>query len=132
MSSRPALGPTQPPIQWVQRALSPGLKRPVHEAYHLPPTTAEVKKTWVYHAYIHSPIRLYEVVLKKSRTDIVLLLPYTTTTTNFSSKPNKLIQRQYSKLVFWKYSVFESRLGHQPSGLRIFLRFISSSRKVLG
>jgi hypothetical protein len=25
--SRPALGPTQPPVQWVTRVLSPGLKR---------------------------------------------------------------------------------------------------------
>jgi hypothetical protein len=25
-ASRPALGPTQPPIQWVPRALSPGVK----------------------------------------------------------------------------------------------------------
>jgi hypothetical protein len=25
--SRPALGPTQPPVQWVQRVLSPGVKR---------------------------------------------------------------------------------------------------------
>jgi hypothetical protein len=43
MSSRPALGPIQPPIQWV-----PGIKRPEREADHLPPTNAEVKKTWVY------------------------------------------------------------------------------------
>jgi hypothetical protein len=26
-ASRPGLGPTQPPIQWVPRALSPGVKR---------------------------------------------------------------------------------------------------------
>jgi len=25
--SRPALGPTQPPVQWVPRVLSPGIKR---------------------------------------------------------------------------------------------------------
>jgi hypothetical protein len=48
MSSRLALGPTQPPIQWVPGALSPGVKRPGREADHLPPTSAEVKKTWVY------------------------------------------------------------------------------------
>jgi hypothetical protein len=48
MSPRPALGPTHPPIQRVPGALSPGVKRPGHEADHLPPTNAEVKKTWVY------------------------------------------------------------------------------------
>jgi hypothetical protein len=47
-ASRPALGSTQPPIQWVPRALSPGVKRPGHEAEHSPPTSAEVKKTWIY------------------------------------------------------------------------------------
>jgi hypothetical protein len=30
-------------IQWV-----PGVKRPGREADHLPPTSAEVKQTWVY------------------------------------------------------------------------------------
>jgi hypothetical protein len=48
MSSRPALGPTQPPIQWVPWTLSPGVKRPGHEADHSPPTSAEVKKMWIY------------------------------------------------------------------------------------
>jgi hypothetical protein len=32
--SRPALGPTQPPFQWVLGALSPGVKRPGREAGH--------------------------------------------------------------------------------------------------
>jgi hypothetical protein len=44
-SSRQALGPTQPPIQWAQGALSTGIKRPGREADHSPPTSAEVKKT---------------------------------------------------------------------------------------
>jgi hypothetical protein len=43
MSSRQALGPTQPPIQGV-----PGVKQPGREADHSPPTSAEVKKTCVY------------------------------------------------------------------------------------
>jgi hypothetical protein len=47
-SSRPALGPTQPPIQWVQGTLSTGVMRPGREADHSPPTSAEVKKTWIY------------------------------------------------------------------------------------
>jgi hypothetical protein len=46
--SRPALEPTQPSIQWVLGALSLGVKRPGHEADHSPPTSAEVKKMWIY------------------------------------------------------------------------------------
>jgi hypothetical protein len=41
--SRKALGPTQPPIQLVPRALSPGVKRPWREADHSPPPTVKVK-----------------------------------------------------------------------------------------
>jgi hypothetical protein len=41
-------GSTQPPIQWVPGALSPGLKRPRREADHSPPTSAEVKKMCIY------------------------------------------------------------------------------------
>jgi hypothetical protein len=48
MSSRPALGSTLPPIQWVPGALSPGIKRPGREANHSPPAIAEVKKMWIY------------------------------------------------------------------------------------
>jgi hypothetical protein len=42
-SSRPALGPTQPPIQWVL-----GVKRPGCEANHSLPASAEVNKIWMY------------------------------------------------------------------------------------
>jgi hypothetical protein len=47
-SSRPALGITQPPIQWVPGALSPRVKRLGHEADHSLPASAEVKKMWIY------------------------------------------------------------------------------------
>jgi hypothetical protein len=60
ISSRPALGSIQPPIQWVPGDISPGVKRHEREADHSPPTSAEVKKTWIH--YIHSPIRLHSVV----------------------------------------------------------------------
>jgi hypothetical protein len=43
MSSALALGLTQRPIQWVPR-----LKRLGREAEHSNPTSAEVKKTWIY------------------------------------------------------------------------------------
>jgi hypothetical protein len=42
-ASRPKVGPTQPPIQWVSRALSPRLKRTGSEADHSPPSSTEVK-----------------------------------------------------------------------------------------
>jgi hypothetical protein len=42
-ASRPALGPTQPLIQWVPGVLSLGVKQPGHEADHSPPSSAEVK-----------------------------------------------------------------------------------------
>jgi hypothetical protein len=46
--SRAALRSTQPPIEWVPGALSPGVKRLEREADHSPPTSAEVKKMWIY------------------------------------------------------------------------------------
>jgi hypothetical protein len=42
-ASRTALGPTQPPIQWVPGALSLGVKRPEREPDHSP-SSAEVKE----------------------------------------------------------------------------------------
>jgi hypothetical protein len=63
-ASRTALGPTQPPIQWVPGALSLGIKRPGCEADHSPPSNAEVKE-WV-ELYLHFPIRLHGVALSKS------------------------------------------------------------------
>jgi hypothetical protein len=43
-ASRPALGLTQPPIQWVPEDLSLGVKWPKCEADHSPPSGAEVKE----------------------------------------------------------------------------------------
>jgi hypothetical protein len=47
-SSKLALGPTQPPIQWILGALSPRIKRQGREVDHSLPTCAEVKKMWIY------------------------------------------------------------------------------------
>jgi hypothetical protein len=42
--SRPALGPTQPPVQWVLGVLYPGVKaQPGRDADHSPPSSAEVE-----------------------------------------------------------------------------------------
>jgi hypothetical protein len=51
-TSRLALGPTQPPIQWVSGALSLEEKWPGCEADHSPPPSAEVKNVW---SYISTP-----------------------------------------------------------------------------
>jgi hypothetical protein len=48
ISSRPDLGSTQAPNQWILGVLSSEIKRLECEADHSPQTNAEVKKTWVY------------------------------------------------------------------------------------
>jgi hypothetical protein len=47
-ASGTALGPTQPPLQWIPGALSLGIKGPGREADHSPPSNAEVKNAWSY------------------------------------------------------------------------------------
>jgi hypothetical protein len=48
-----ALGPTQPPIQWVPGSLSLGVEQLGREADHSPPSNAEVKDC--VELYLHSP-----------------------------------------------------------------------------
>jgi hypothetical protein len=43
IASSTALGPTQPPIHWVQGALYLGVKQPGQETHHSPPSNVEVK-----------------------------------------------------------------------------------------
>jgi hypothetical protein len=59
-ASRPTLGPTQPPIQWL-----PGVKRLGREADHSPPSSTEVKTVGIIFAV---PIYLHGVVLSSSST----------------------------------------------------------------
>jgi hypothetical protein len=47
-SLKPPLMLTQLSIQWVSESFSLGVKLPGREADHSSPTTAEVKKMWVY------------------------------------------------------------------------------------
>jgi hypothetical protein len=69
IASRPVLGPTQPPIQWV-----PGVQRTGRESDHSPPSSAEVKNAL---SYTSAPaIRLHGVVLSWKRSTRATL-PFT-------------------------------------------------------
>jgi hypothetical protein len=59
--SRPALEPTEPPIQWLPGALSLVVKRPGREADHSPPSSVELKNAWGYTST--PPISLHGVML---------------------------------------------------------------------
>jgi hypothetical protein len=63
-ASRPALGPTTSPIQWVLGALSLGVKQPRREADNSPPSSAKVKNAWSYTST--TPSRLHGVALSYS------------------------------------------------------------------
>jgi hypothetical protein len=65
-ASRPALGPTQLPIQWVPGALPLGIKLLGRQTDHSPPSSAEVKNSW---SYISTPQYAFMVWcwVKKSR-----------------------------------------------------------------
>jgi hypothetical protein len=59
---RPALGPNQPPIQWVPEAVSAGVKWPGREADHSPLPSAKVENAWSY-LNVHCPLHLHGMVL---------------------------------------------------------------------
>jgi hypothetical protein len=54
-TTRPALGPTQPPIQWLPGVLSPGVKRPEREAHHSRSSSTEVKNSGAVLSLPHTP-----------------------------------------------------------------------------
>jgi hypothetical protein len=58
--SRPALEPTQPPVQWVPWTLSLGVKWHGCEADHSPPP---VLRSRMVELHLHSLIHLYGMVL---------------------------------------------------------------------
>jgi hypothetical protein len=68
-ASRPALGPIQRPIQWLPGALSLGIKRPVLEADHWPPSSPGVMSSWNYTST--PPICLQGVVLNQAQETLV-------------------------------------------------------------
>jgi hypothetical protein len=72
-ASRPVLGTTHSPLQWVLGFLSPGVKRPGREIVHSPPSSAEVKNCGAIPALL---IRLRGVVLNELSVGTTLLLHY--------------------------------------------------------
>jgi hypothetical protein len=66
MSSKPALEPNQPHIQWISVTLSPRAKRQGREAYQSTPNGIAVKRTCI---YIHSPRCPQDLVLTYLRTE---------------------------------------------------------------
>jgi hypothetical protein len=92
--SRPALGPTQPPIQWVPGDPSLGVKRSGREANHTLPSSAEVNNAW---SYTSTPtIRLHGVLLSYRKiTGTTLPLPYLTF--HLGSSHLEVFQRKFSR-----------------------------------
>jgi hypothetical protein len=72
-ASRPALGPTEPPIQWVPGALSPGVKRPWHEADHSPLSSAEVKECVELHFHLRTRFMAWCLVKQRDNFTFTLL-----------------------------------------------------------
>jgi hypothetical protein len=68
---RPALRPTQPPIQWVPRGFSLRLKIPWREADHSLPSTTDVNNDETIPSF---PIRVHGIVLSETEGQNKLLL----------------------------------------------------------
>jgi hypothetical protein len=81
--SKRALGPSQPPIQWVLMAVSPGVKWPGCEADHSPPPSAKIKNDELH--YISS-ICLHDVVLNKLSTGVNCTFHLGTVDSSFEQK----------------------------------------------
>jgi hypothetical protein len=71
---RLTLGPTQPPVQWIPRFLTPGLKLPGRETDHSPQSSAEVKNAW---SCISNPQYVFMVWYLVKHRGTNLSLPFT-------------------------------------------------------
>jgi len=69
-ASRPVLGPTQPPIQWVPGTHTLGVKQQGHEDDHSHPSRAKVKSAWGYTSTL--PICFCGVVLRYNTDNFIL------------------------------------------------------------
>jgi hypothetical protein len=83
--SRPALGPTQPPNQWVPGDLSLVVKRPGREADHSPPSSSVIKGC--VEIYLHSQYVFMAWCLVRHRDNFTFTF----------EKQEKVISQIYSK-----------------------------------
>jgi hypothetical protein len=72
-ASRPTLGPTQPPTQWVPGVLSLWVRRVGREADHSSPSTAEVMNAW---SYTSAPQYVFMAWCSVKNTGTSLPLPF--------------------------------------------------------
>jgi hypothetical protein len=70
-ATRQALEPSQASVQSVPGTFPPGVKQPKHQADHTPLSSTEVKNGES--IYLFSPMRLYGVVLRLLRIEIIYL-----------------------------------------------------------
>jgi hypothetical protein len=58
-TSKPDVGPTHPPIQWVVRAISTGVKWFEYEIHHSLPSSAKAKKKKISSWWIGTTLSLF-------------------------------------------------------------------------
>jgi hypothetical protein len=73
-ASRSALGPTQPPIQWVPGSLSLDVKRPGRDADYSPPSSAEFKNAWSYTSTLEYAFMAWCSNKKSTGTNLLLTI----------------------------------------------------------
>jgi hypothetical protein len=77
IASRTALGPTQPPIQWVPGALSLGVKRLGREADHSSPCSADFKNAWSYTSTLQYVFMVWCLVKHRDNFTFTFLMRFT-------------------------------------------------------
>jgi hypothetical protein len=104
-TSRTALGPTQPPLQWVPGALSVGVKRPGREADHSPPSSAEVKNAWSYTSAPQYVFMAWCLVKHRDNFTFTFTLPHYMFLYGSWIRPSDLLRFGIN---FWKYVSFHT------------------------
>jgi hypothetical protein len=94
-----ALGPTQPPIQWVPGALSLGVKWPGREADHSPPGQRKSGAVLPLHQY--ASMVWYSVKSTGTTLPIPLPLPLPLLSLSPSGRENIFTTKENDKEIYW-------------------------------